>query len=63
MALLPFYYLKGKTKLSFRSPGTPDTYQPPEVVVTIWVLPPVFDRRPVTLLGGFEAFQAVLNDP
>lgn len=53
--------IRGKNKLFFCSHRAPYTYQTPEVVVTIRVFPSVFDCCPVTLLGGFELFQAILN--
>lgn len=63
MSLFSLYYKEGnKTKLFCRSHRAPCAYQTPEVVVTIWVFPPVLDRRPVTLLGRLEPFQAVLHD-
>lgn len=36
-------------------------YQPPEVVVAVWVFPPVFNCCPVALLCCLEPFQAILN--
>lgn len=42
-----------------RQPACP--YQPPEVVVAVWIFPPVFNCCPVALLCRLEPFQAILN--
>lgn len=41
--------------------GAACPYQPPKVVVAVWVFPPVFNCCPVALLGRLKPFQAILN--
>lgn len=41
--------------------GTAHPYQPPEVVVAVWVFPPVLNCCAVALLCLLKPFQAVLN--